>query len=138
MLILGFVIEGATEAYQFLERGNLSQGWPEYLFEPGNDDPRVLPDVPRAQGMEVVPLRASDRWTGTAAEAVALVRHRILDHRHGGYRALEHRTRRRGAGASTPSCIAWPVGGLVVLAFGSFFYRLRVLAQPVGPGSVPR
>jgi hypothetical protein len=38
-------------------------------------------------------------------------------------------------GGSTPVWIAGPVGGLVVLAFGSFFYGLRKEAEPIGPAS---
>ncbi len=133
MLILGFVIEGATEAYQFLERGNLSQGWPEYYSSLGTT---ILGFYLMFLGLREWKSFHSERatagpgprrrrwpWFGIGFWTTGTVATALLSIGLGG----------GGAGASTPSCIAWPVGGLVVLAFGSFFYRLRVLAQPVGP-----
>lgn len=40
-----------------------------------------------------------------------------------------------GGSGSAPFWIVWPVGGLVVLAFGDFFFGLRKLAYPLGSSS---
>jgi hypothetical protein len=134
VLILGFVVEGGTEAYQFLQRGNLSQGWPEYYTSLGTT---ILGfylmflglrewksfQPKRAPG-EMGQPRKGWPWLGIGLWAAGTVATAILDLGLGG-----------GGAGSAPPWIAWPVGGLIVLAFGSFFFRLRSLAMTIGPRS---
>jgi hypothetical protein len=126
-VILGFAVEGATELYQFLQRGNLVQGPLAYYstlattvlgfilmflgFREWNAfHPKVAlrPHSPakKARTRFLVGL-----WlAGTAMIA-------LLDLALGG-----------GGSGSAPDWLAWPVGGLLVLAIGDFFAGLRTLA----------
>jgi hypothetical protein len=135
VLVLGFAMEGATELYQFAERGNLGQGPLEYyltlattifgfyLMFLGLREWIAFP--PRQHGgPAIVPSPRRRRfglglWIGGTAAAA------VLSTALGG----------AGAGAS-PVWIAWPVAGLVVLAFGDFFFGLRSharrLRSPIG------
>jgi hypothetical protein len=131
VLVLGFGVEGATELYQFAARANLGQGPLEYystlgttilgfyLMFLGLREWRAFHPRRRAP-LGVAPSRrgswlALGFWVGgtgaTAALAVSL----------------------GGIGVdSAPFWLAWPVGGLVVLAFGNFFLGLRHQAKPSG------
>jgi hypothetical protein len=133
VLILGFAVEGATEVYQFLMRGNLVQGplvyyttlattlfgfylmflgfreWHAYHPKSARSRPVSWPQKRRW------PWFGLALWTGgTAMTAVLGI---VL----GG-----------GGTEATPFWIAWPVGGIVVLAFGNFFFGLMKLAQLPG------
>jgi hypothetical protein len=131
VLLFGFAVEGATEVYQFLVRGNLVQGPLEYYttlattilgfylmflglrewhaFHPKPARSRSVPHTHRWPWLGLA------LWTGgTAMTAVLSI---VLG---GG-----------GTGATSPG-IVWPVGGVVVLAFGSFFFGLRKEAQLSG------
>jgi hypothetical protein len=128
VLILGFAVEGATEVYQFVARGNLTQGPVEYyltlattilgfylmflgLREWHAFHPRTPRPVP-ASGKRAWPWFGLSLWAGgTAMTALAAV---VLD---------------VGATGATPFWVAWPVGGIVVLAFGNFFFGLRRAAH---------
>lgn len=122
-LLLGFVTEGATEAFQFLERGDLVQGpivyyttlattlLGFYLMFLGLRERRAFPappgrTVPVAPGRPGLPLGLALGVGGTAA-TLALVA--LLG----------------GGGGGSPLWIVGPVGGLVVLALGRFFLGLR-------------
>jgi hypothetical protein len=129
VLIVGFAVEGATEVYQFLARGNLVQGPLEYyvtlattilgfyLMFVGLREWHVFHPKPKPRR----PVPGQRRWPwvglslwlgGTAATALASL---VL-----------------GGTEATPYWIAWPVGGIVVLAFGNFFLGLRREAQRRG------
>ena len=127
VLLLGFAVEGGTEAYQYLARGNLTQGplvyystlvttiLGFYLMFLGFREWNTF--HPTARPMDPVPSKARRRWFalalwvgGTAATALLSV-------------ALGS-----GGNGSAPFWIAWPVGGVLVLAFGDFFFGLRKLA----------
>jgi len=130
VLLLGFTMEGATELYQFLERGNLVQGPLEYyatlastlvgfylMFLGVREWHSYYPKAVRPT--EGPPAR---RWPwfgvglwvgGTGATALLS-------------------TLLAGATDSAPPWIAWPVGGILVLAFGSFFFGLRQEAKVSG------
>jgi hypothetical protein len=134
VLVAGFGVEGATEAYQFLERGNLGHGPVEYyvtlattilgfylmflgLREWHAYHPKLLPRSGEVWSRRRLGFGVA-LWIGgtlsTAALGLAL----------------------GGQGASpTPVWVAWPVGGFIVLAFGSFFYGLRAEAHRVGSPS---
>jgi hypothetical protein len=128
VLLLGFGMEGGTELYQLLNRGDLVQGPLEYyatlattifgfylmfrgLREWHAFYPRLKrvtrPDAPRAW-----PWFGLALWVGGTL-ATALV---SLAWGFG------------GTGGS-PVWVAWPVGGVVVFAFGNFFFGLRQEAQ---------
>jgi hypothetical protein len=132
VLIVGFVVEGGTEAYQFLQRGNLAQGWVEYytslattilgfyLMFLGVREWKALHPGPTQIG--AVARRLGPRGSALALWAAGTAATAGLSIALGD----------GGAGVSPP-WIAWPVGGLVVLAFGRFFLGLRALARTVGP-----
>jgi hypothetical protein len=185
--ILGFVVEGGTEAYQFLERASLSQGWLEYystlgttllgfylMFLGFREWHKFYPKPVRrhripwllwqllANAFLTMGLWAGRHfrgwrrknlfaWTIAMASAAALVivtsimierESRVPRKRRwpwfavalwgGGTAAaaILDLLRPGAAGGSAPEWIAWPVAGLVVLAFGRFFFDLRRIAQP--------
>lgn len=124
ILLLGFVVEGGTELYQFLARSDLVQGPVEYYTTLGTTvfgfylmflglrewhafHPKP-PRTARRVGSRRWPLFGLGLWAGgttlTAGLSLAI----------GGWSSW-----------STPVWIAWPVGGIVVLAFGNFFLGLR-------------
>jgi hypothetical protein len=125
VLILGFAVEGATEVYQFVERGNLAQGWPVYyatlaatilgfyLMFLGFREWYAL--RPRPVRRKSIPWFGLALWVGGTAMTSLL--------------SIGLGT---GRGGATPFWIAGPVGGLIVLTFGNFFYGLRKLAEPIG------
>jgi hypothetical protein len=131
VLIVGFAVEAATEAYQFLQRGNLVQGpiayyttlattiFGFYLMFLGMREwhtfhPKEVP-APPAPGHRRWPWFGIGLWLGgTAATAV-------LGVALGGL----------GSGSS-PFWIVWPIGGVVVLALGGFFFGLRKEARLLG------
>jgi hypothetical protein len=131
VLLFGFAVEGATEAYQFLTRGNLAEGPLEYystiattllgfylMFLGLREWHTFVPKRWPTKG--AVPTRRRLRfglalWLGGTIATTAL--------------GLAFAGQGTG---STPIWIAGPVGGLVVLAFGSFFFGLRKEAHPVG------
>ncbi|MFZ0891301.1 MAG: hypothetical protein WB778_00375 [Thermoplasmata archaeon] len=128
ILIVGFVLEATTEVYQFLARGNLVQGPLVYyttlattilgfylmflgLREWHEFHPKPAPMKP-APPKRPWPWFRLLLWAGgTAMTAV-----------------LSLALMGRGTG-SAPYWVAWPIGGLVVLAFGSFFFGLRKEAR---------
>jgi hypothetical protein len=124
VLLLGFAFEGATEVYQFLERGNLVQGVLEYattlattflgfylmylgLREWHAFHPKPVRKLP-AHSKRRWPWVGLAFWTGGTAMTA------VLSLALGG----------AGSGGA-PFWIAWPVGGVVVLALGTFFFGLR-------------
>jgi hypothetical protein len=136
-IILGFAVEGGTEAYQYLARGNLAQGplvyyttlattiLGFYLMFLGFREWNAF--YPKPQPTGEGPPKVRRRWFlfalwagGTGATALLSL-------------ALES-----GGVGYAPFWIAWPVGGLLVLAFGDFFFGLRKLAMRWGsaPGNV--
>jgi hypothetical protein len=131
ILVVGFAVEAATEVYQFLARGNLVQGPLVYYTTLGTTllgfylmflglrewhffHPKPV-RTPTATGTRRWPWLGLGLWTaGTAATAGLSL-------------ALG------GAGStSTPVWVSWPVGGIVVLAFGDFFLGLRREARTSG------
>jgi hypothetical protein len=187
VLIAGFAVEGGTEAYQFLERGSLGQGWFEYYstlattilgfylmflglrewhaFHPKPAKQRRIPWL-------MIQLFASafisiGLWIGLhsrrvrqkyflpwmvsiVAATVALVVATVMVDRAratprsrplpwlglglwgGGTVATAALSigLGGGGGGASPIWIAAPVGGIIVLAFGSFFLGLRKEVQP--------
>jgi hypothetical protein len=134
VLLLGFSAEGATELVQFAERARLAQGPLEYyvtlvttilgfyLMFLGLKEWRSF--HPRATGRPSISARRRttrfrvELWAGgtIAGAAVALG----LD----------------GGGAwNVMDWVAWPIAGLVVLAFGDFFFGLRARAHRARPTS---
>jgi hypothetical protein len=131
VLIFGFALEGATEVYQFLMRGNLVQGPVAYYTTLGTTilgfylmflglrewrafHPAPAPRRPVPSGRRW-PWFGLALWTGgTAATALLSL---VLG---------------TGGTAASPFWIAWPVGGVVVLAFGRFFSGLRKEAHERG------
>jgi hypothetical protein len=128
LLILGFAVEGATELYQFLARGNLVQGAAEYyttlattllgfylmflgLRERHAFHPSVRPKR-SATGARRWPWFGLSLWAGGTAVTG------LLSIALGG-----------GSANVAPFWVAWPVGGVVVLAFGNFFFGLRKEAE---------
>ncbi|MGA8542941.1 MAG: hypothetical protein WB947_05315 [Thermoplasmata archaeon] len=132
MLLVGFAVEGATEVYQFLGRGNLVHGPLEYyttlattilgfyfmflgLREWHAFHPRARPVRSAAAAGRPWPITGLAIWVGgTAATGVVSI---VLG---------------PGPSGAAPFWIVWPVGGLVVLAFGSFFSGLRKEARLLG------
>jgi|HubBroStandDraft_1064217.scaffolds.fasta_scaffold78777_2 hypothetical protein len=130
VLLVGFAVEGATEVYQFLARGNLEQGaivyyttlattiFGFYLMFLGLREWRAFHPAISWEGATPrtrdVPWVGIALWVGgTGATAVLSVVSGTV------------------ATGTTPVWIAWPVGGLIVLAIGSFFYGLRQEAGQV-------
>jgi hypothetical protein len=132
LLIAGFLVEGGTEVYQFIERGNLSQGWIEYYASLGTT---ILgfylmflglrewtASHQRAARVPHPPSGPGRPWSALALWAAGTVTTAALD------LAFPN----LGPDAA-PAWIAWPVGGLVVLGFGDFFLKLRSIARTIGP-----
>lgn len=129
VLLLGFAAEGATEVYQFLARGSLVQGPLEYYSTLGTT---ILGFYLMFLGLREwhafhpKPVRAPPgsprhrRWPsfGLTLWAGGTVLTAVLSIVLGG-----------GGSGTTPFWVVWPVGGVVVLAFGSFFFGLRREAQ---------
>jgi hypothetical protein len=131
VLLIGFAVEGGTELYQFLERGNLVQGPVVYYttlattivgfylmflglreWHTFHPKPAVQPEGSSARRLPWVGLAL---WTGgTVMTAV-----------------LSLTLGAQGTGTA-PAWIAWPVGGLVVLALGKFFFDLRKESSRLG------
>jgi hypothetical protein len=131
VLILGFAVEGATELYQLLARGDLVQGPLEYyttlattllgfylmflgLREWHAFHPKP-PRPPTPAGKRRWPWFGLTLWIGGTAGTA------VLNLALGG-----------GGSPSTPIWIVWPVGGIVVLAFGDFFLGLQREARVSG------
>jgi hypothetical protein len=189
VLIVGFTAEGATEAFQFLERGHLAQGPLVYyltlattilgfylmflgLREWQASRPRrrrriripwlLIQLLANASlsislwlGRHFRRFRRKHFWPWTlsvlaSTGAVVVATERVsrppkaapsrripwtgLALWSGGTAATALLSIGLGpAGVGpTPDWIAWPVGGVVVLAFGNFFLGLRKLAAPLG------
>jgi hypothetical protein len=134
----GFVVEGGTEVYQFLSRGSLGTGSAAiyyltlvttvlgfYLMFRGLHEwslfhPRARNRPPRAVGATGAPSPARPvPWRGLALFGGGAIATAILNVILGGL----------GRGGS-PFVIAWLVGGIVVLAFGSFFLSLERTLRP--------
>jgi hypothetical protein len=128
VLLLGFAVEGGTELYQFLARGNLEQGFVEYyttlattilgfyLMFLGLREWHAFHPLPARK-----PTASGERrwpWFGLTLWAGGTVLTALLSIALGG----------SGSGGA-PFWVAWPVGGVVVLAFGNFFFRLRKEAE---------
>jgi hypothetical protein len=189
VLLAGFLVEGATEAYQFVQRTTLGLGWPEYyttlattilgfylmflglrewrIFHPRPVRRRAVPwrliQLFSAAGVSIgswVGLHSA--WLrrkylipwmiGVATATVVLVVATVMVDRGdalprkrgwpvlsltlwgGGTAATAVLIVGEGGltGGSTPIWLAAPVGGIVVLAFGQFFYGLQREARPFG------
>ncbi len=134
VLLAGFAVEGTTEVYQFLARGDLVQGPLEYYttlattllgfylmflglreWHAFHPKPARRTTMPRKRPW---PRFALALWLGGIAMTAVLST--FLS---------------GGGGAAAPFWIAWPVGGAVVLAFGNFFFGLRSEAKPLGSPS---
>ena len=134
VLLFGFVVEGATEVYQFLVRGNLVQGPLEYhstlattifgfyLMFLGLREWHAFHPKPTRRKL-AFPKRPWP-WFGLALWIGGSGMTAALSFALGG-----------GGTGAAPFWIAWPVGGVVVLAFGSFFFGLRKEAQLLGSPS---
>ena len=134
VLLLGFVVEGATEVYQFLARGNLVQGPLEYyttltttifgffLMFLGLREWHAF--HPKPARTKRVPAGRPWPWFGLTLWTGGTVMTAVLSLAPG-----------VGGTGGTPLWIVWPVGGLVVLAFGSFFFGLRKEAEVRGSRS---
>jgi hypothetical protein len=131
VLLGGFALEGGTEVYQFLARGNLVQGPLEYyatlattilgfyLMFLGLREWHAF--YPKPMKRIAAASKRPWPWFGLALWIAGTGMTGALSVSLGG----------GGAGAA-PFWIAWPVGGVVVLAFGDFFFGLRKEAQRLG------
>jgi hypothetical protein len=131
ILLFGFVLEGGTEFYQFLARANLVQGpivyyatlatsiFGFYLMFLGLREWHAL--HPKLARVRPVPPSRPWPWVGLAFWVGGTASTAVLSLALGG-----------GGAGSSPFWITWPVGGVVVLAFGSFFLGLRQEAQLLG------
>jgi len=131
VLILGFAVEGATEVYQFLARGDLVQGPLEYyttlattvfgfyLMFLGLREWHAF--HPRPKRRTLTPGKRRWPWFGLSLWAGGTAMTGLLSILLGGWEAQ-----------ATPFWVAWPVGGIVVLAFGNFFFGLRREAHVPG------
>lgn len=131
VVILGFAVEGATELYQFLERGNLVQGplayyttlattlLGFYLMFLGFREWHAFHPKARPIRTAISPVRRY--WFGLSLFAGGTAMTAALNLVLGS-----------GDPGSAPFWLAWPVGGILVLAFGNFFFGLRRLARPWG------
>ena len=132
VLLLGFAVEGVTELFQFLDRGNLAQGPVEYettlattilgfyLMFLGLREWHTFNPMPQ----RVKPFPADSRFPRFGLGLWA-----------GGTLATGALSLALGGAGSAPIWVAWPVGGLVVWAFGNFFFGLRAEAQRLGSNS---
>jgi hypothetical protein len=131
VLILGFAVEGATEVYQFVERANLTQGLLEYYLTLGTT---ILGFYlmflglrewhafhPKPARRKPVPPKRRWPWFGLAFWTGGTAMTAVWSIALGG-----------GGTGVAPFWIAWPVGGVVVLVFGTFFFGLRKEAQILG------
>jgi hypothetical protein len=131
VLLAGFIVEGGTEVYQFLARGDLVQGplayyttlattiLGFYLMFLGLREWHAYHPRPERRhatsGRRPVPWFGLGLWGGgTAMTALVVI----------GWGS--------GVTDGAPFWIAWPVGGIVVWAFGNFFFGLRKEAQLQG------
>jgi hypothetical protein len=190
VLLLGFFVEGATEAFQFIDRGNLGQGPVEYYttlattilgfylmflgfrewhaFHPKPARKTTIPwlliqlfasaslSIGMWVGLHSRRLRAKYLFAwlfGMVATLVVLNVATVMQERAeatppkrrwpwfglglfaGGTAMTAILGTALGGGAAdfAPAWVVWPVGGLIVLAFGNFFFSLRKQAQPLGP-----
>jgi hypothetical protein len=131
VLLAGFGVEGATEAYQFLARGNLVQGpivyyttlattiLGFYLMFLGLREWHTF--HPKASRTKPVSEKRRWPWLGLVLWAGGTAMTAVLGLELG-----------NGGTGTAPFWIAWPVGGVVVLALGSFFMGLRTELQLLG------
>jgi hypothetical protein len=131
ILFLGFGTEAATEVYQFLARGNLVQGpvvyyltlattiLGFYLMFLGLREWHAF--YPNREPAAPTPMRRPWPWFGLSLWVGGTVLTAIASLAFGS-----------GGTDPAPPWIAWPVGGLVVLAFGRFFFGLRREAARLG------
>jgi hypothetical protein len=134
VLIVGFAVEGTTEAYQFLVRGSLVSGPLEYyatltttilgfyLMFLGLREWHAFHPKPLPKGS--VPGKLPRPYFGLALTIGAV-----------GMTAALNLALGSGPTGGAPFWVAWPVGGVVVLAFGRFFFGLREEAQLLGSAS---
>jgi hypothetical protein len=124
LLVLGFAVEGGTELCQFLARGIAVQAPAEYyatlattilgfylMFLGLREWHEFHPKPVRVDRARPDPRRS---WFGLALWSGGTAMTAILSFALGG----------EGSG-NAPFWVAWPVGGVVVLAFGNFFFGLR-------------
>lgn len=131
VLILGFAVEGATEVYQFLQRGNLVNGPLEYYTTLGTTIFGFYLMFlglrewhafhPKPVRRKPVPPKRRWPWVGLAFWTGGTAMTAVWSIALGG-----------GGAEAAPFWIAWPVGGVVVLVFGTFFFGLRKEAQLLG------
>jgi hypothetical protein len=120
----GFVIEGATEAYQFFSIGYLNRGWIGYYYIGLATTVVGLYLMYRGQHEWTEAhrrkVRAGHRlvWTAVVIFAGATVAIAILGRIYGGPGSV-----------GPPSLLAWVVGGLVALSFGTYFLGLVALVE---------
>src|SRR5579863_16245 len=131
VLLLGFGLEAGTEVYQFLERGSLTQGpiayyatlattiLGFYLIYLGMREWHGF--YPKLAPKHTIQRRRRVPWTGLAVWGGGTAMTAVLEGLLVG----------NGA-APAPFWVVWPVGGLIVLAFASFFFGLRQEASRAG------
>lgn len=124
--VIGFLVEGATELYQFVSYGYDSAGWIGfyyiglattgigfYLMYRGRHEWTHLHHVSVRRGHQFL-------WTAIGIFVGASVVIAVVGLVAG------------GPGARTPPAVlGWFVGGLVALAFGNFFLGLRSLVDQI-------
>lgn len=129
--VVGFVVEGATETYQFFSYGYSGQAWIGFYY---------IGLVTTGLGFYLM-YRGRHEWTETHRRSVARG-HRFLWVALGMFIGAAGAIAALGAlegnsgGGGPPAVVVWIVGGLVALAFGNFFLSLVVLVErllgPVG------
>jgi hypothetical protein len=120
----GFLIEGSTEAYQFFAEGYLNRGWIGFYYV-GLVTTGIgfcLMYLGRHEWTETHRrrVRVGHRlaWASLAIFAAATLAIAVVGSIDGG-----------PGGSGGPAVLAWLVGGLVALAFGSFFLGLAAVVE---------
>jgi hypothetical protein len=121
---IGFLVEGATEVYQFLAGGYLARGWVGFYYV-GLATTIIgfyLMYLGRHEWTEThrKRVRAGHRlaWAAVAIFGLATVAIAILGDLYGGPDS-----------SGPPAALGWLVGGAVAVAFGSFFLGLVVVVE---------
>jgi hypothetical protein len=121
---VGFLVEGATETYQFVASGYLGRGWVGfyYIGLATTIAGFYLMYLGRHEWTDAHRRRVQNghrlAWTALGIFATATVTIAILGFTEGGPNS-----------AGAPGVLAWVVGGLVALAFGTFFLGLVSVSE---------